>query len=156
MLLPPPSGRREILGGDELARRRAVARRAAWGLAAGRVRVWGFGLGFGAAGVRRAPLPATLEATDRGREVGQAVGMGGGAAFRVLAVGAAARPGRGRGEGRGGARVPAAREGKEGEDLPGGARTRRISVQGVRGSRIRRREPPETGRRAARPDARKR
>jgi hypothetical protein len=61
-------------------------------------------------------------------------------------VGAAAEPGQGGGEGRGGgARVPTAREGGEGEDLPGGATTRRISVRGVRGSRIRRREPPETG-----------
>jgi hypothetical protein len=50
------------------------------GLAADRVRVRGFGLGFGVwgfwdTGVRRAPLPVTLEATDRGMEVGQTVGL---------------------------------------------------------------------------------
>jgi hypothetical protein len=67
------------------------------GIAAGRVRVWGFGLGFEVRGfgVRRAPLPATLEVAERGREVGQAVRMGGRASFRVLAVGAAVVPGRG-------------------------------------------------------------
>jgi hypothetical protein len=85
------------------------------GIAAGRVRVWGFGLGFEVRGfgVRRAPLPATLEVAERGREVGQAVGMGGRASFRVLAVGAAVVPGRGGGEGRGGEARVLARRGKE-------------------------------------------
>jgi hypothetical protein len=76
-------GRREILGRAELARRREplqTVEEGRRGLATGRVRVHGFGLGFGvrgfwATGVRRAPLPVTLEATGRGMEVGQAVGL---------------------------------------------------------------------------------
>jgi hypothetical protein len=66
------------------------------------------------------------------------VGMGGQVAFRVLVVGAAAGPGLNGG----GAKVLAARGEEEGEDLPRGTRTRRISMRGVRGSRIRWREPP--------------
>jgi hypothetical protein len=147
---------------------------AARGLVAGRVRVRGFGLGFGVrgfgpAGVRRAPLSATLVAVGRGREVGQAVGMGAGWPLGSWRWGQ--RPGQV------GAGVKVAvvelRRGKEKEVWisPAARGPDGLGCGGVRSSRIRRREPPETGEEggagkegcvtggmegATRPDARKR
>jgi hypothetical protein len=73
-------------------------------------------------------------------------------------VGVAAGPSRGGVKGRGGgARVPAAREGEEGEYLPGGLACEGFVAAGSGGgSRGRRTARPEEWKGAVRPDARKR